>query len=61
VKKLKSTNQFITEHNEKAFFNGHYTEEIDSNGYINLKLQKADGRKKEITSFSFARRKKCIV
>ena len=27
-------------------------QEIDSNGYINLKLQKADGRKKEITSFT---------
>ena len=26
--------------------------EKDKNGYINLKLQKADGRKKEITSFS---------
>ena len=28
-----------------------YAEE-DKNGYLNLKLQKADGRKKEITSFS---------
>jgi DNA polymerase-3 subunit epsilon len=26
--------------------------EKDKNGYINLKLQKADGRKKEITSFT---------
>jgi DNA polymerase-3 subunit epsilon len=27
-------------------------QEFDNNGYLNLKLQKADGRKKEITSFS---------
>ncbi|OCB78603.1 exonuclease domain-containing protein [Flavobacterium crassostreae] len=26
--------------------------EMDTNGYLNLKLQKADGRKKEITSFT---------
>lgn len=36
----------------KSIFQWALYDEIDSNGYINLKLQKADGRKKEITSFT---------
>jgi DNA polymerase-3 subunit epsilon len=36
----------------KNLFNIALYAEEDKNGYLNLKLQKADGRKKEITSFS---------
>jgi DNA polymerase-3 subunit epsilon len=36
----------------KNIFNIALYAEEDQNGYLNLKLQKADGRKKEITSFS---------
>ncbi len=36
----------------KNLFNIALHAEEDKNGYLNLKLQKADGRKKEITSFS---------
>ena len=36
---------------KKTFFPFALYVEKDSNGYLNLKLQKADGRKKEITSF----------
>ena len=36
----------------KSIFQWALYQEIDNNGYLNLKLQKADGRKKEITSFS---------
>ena len=35
----------------KSIFQWALYQEKDENGYINLKLQKADGRKKEITSF----------
>ncbi|WP_395078134.1 exonuclease domain-containing protein [Flavobacterium sp.] len=35
----------------KSIFNIGLYSEKDSNGYLNLKLQKIDGRKKEITSF----------
>ena len=36
----------------KSIFQWALYQEVDNNGYLNLKLQKADGRKKEITSFS---------
>jgi DNA polymerase-3 subunit epsilon len=36
----------------KSIFQWALYQEVDDNGYLNLKLQKADGRKKEITSFS---------
>ena len=36
---------------KKSFFPFALYSEKDANGYINLKLEKADGRKKEITSF----------
>ena len=36
----------------KSIFPWALYDEKDNNGYINLKLQKADGRKREITSFS---------
>ena len=36
----------------KTIFQWALYPEKDANGYINLKLQKADGRKKEITSFT---------
>jgi DNA polymerase-3 subunit epsilon len=36
----------------KSVFQFALYSEKDGNGYLNLKLQKADGRKKEITSFS---------
>lgn len=36
----------------KSIFNLALYVEKDENGYLNLKLQKTDGRKKEITSFS---------
>ncbi|WP_445451976.1 exonuclease domain-containing protein [Flavobacterium sp. 25HG05S-40] len=36
----------------KTIFQWALYQEKDANGYINLKLQKADGRKKEITSFT---------
>jgi DNA polymerase III subunit epsilon len=36
----------------KSIFHWALYQEKDKNGYLNLKLQKADGRKKEITSFS---------
>ena len=35
--------------------------EMDKNGYLNLKLQKADGRKKEITSFTSLQEGKNIL
>jgi DNA polymerase III subunit epsilon len=35
----------------KSIFQWALYQEIDENGYINLKIQKADGRKKEITSY----------
>ncbi len=35
----------------KSIFQWALYPEIDENGYINLKIQKADGRKKEITSY----------
>lgn len=37
---------------KKSFFPFALYAEKDANGYINLKLEKADGRKKEITSFT---------
>jgi DNA polymerase-3 subunit epsilon len=36
----------------KSIFQWALYQEKDKNGYLNLKLQKADGRKKEITSFT---------
>lgn len=36
----------------KSIFQWALYQEMDTNGYLNLKLQKADGRKKEITSFT---------
>ena len=36
----------------KSIFQWALYQEIDENGYINLKIQKADGRKKEITSYT---------
>jgi len=36
----------------KSIFEWALYAEIDSNGYLNLRLQKVDGRKKEITSFT---------
>jgi DNA polymerase-3 subunit epsilon len=36
----------------KSIFNYALYSELDSNGYLALKVQKADGRKKEITSFT---------
>ena len=38
----------------KSIFQWALYKEIDENGYINLKIQKADGRKKEITSYTSA-------
>ena len=38
----------------KSIFQWALYQEIDENGYINLKIQKADGRKKEITSYTSA-------
>jgi DNA polymerase-3 subunit epsilon len=36
----------------KSFFQYALYEVLDDNGYLNLRLQKADGRKKEITAFT---------
>jgi DNA polymerase III subunit epsilon len=36
----------------KTIFQWALYQELDDNGYLNLKIQKADGRKKEITSFT---------
>ncbi len=36
----------------KSIFQWALYDELDANGYLNLKLLKADGRKKEITSFT---------
>jgi len=45
----------------KTLFNIALYAEEDKNGYLNLKLQKADGRKKEITSFSTLQEAKNIL
>ncbi len=36
----------------KSIFQWALYDEVDENGYINLRLQKADGRKKEITAYT---------
>jgi len=45
----------------KSIFQWALYPEMDENGYLNLKLQKADGRKKEITSFTSLQEGKNIL
>jgi len=49
---IKINKPILNRAQRKSIFQWALYQEIDSNGYINLKLQKADGRKKEITSFT---------
>ncbi|TDE05481.1 exonuclease domain-containing protein [Flavobacterium hiemivividum] len=45
----------------KSIFQWALYPEMDENGYLNLKIQKADGRKKEITSFTSLQEGKNIL
>lgn len=45
----------------KSIFNHQLTSFIDDNGYINLKIEKADGRKKAITTFTNHQQAKAIL
>ncbi len=45
----------------KTLFPWALYDEIDENGYLNLKIQKADGRKKEITSFGTLQEAKNVL
>ena len=49
---IKINKPILNRAQRKSIFQWALYQEIDSNGYVNLKLQKADGRKKEITSFT---------
>lgn len=49
---IKINKPILNRAQRKSIFEWALYHEMDSNGYINLKLQKADGRKKEITSFT---------
>ena len=49
---IKVNKPILNRAQRKSVFQWALYAELDKNGYINLKLQKADGRKKEITSFS---------
>ena len=49
---IKINKPILNRAQRKSIFQWALYQEFDNNGYLNLKLQKADGRKKEITSFS---------
>ena len=49
---IKINKPLLNRAQRKSIFQWALYSELDNNGYLNLKLQKADGRKKEITSFS---------
>lgn len=49
---IKINKPILNRAQRKTIFHWALYSEFDSNGYLNLKLQKADGRKKEITSFT---------
>ena len=49
---IKINKPILNRSQRKTIFHWALYSEFDSNGYLNLKLQKADGRKKEITSFT---------
>jgi DNA polymerase-3 subunit epsilon len=49
---IKVNKPILNRAQRKSIFQWAMYSELDKNGYLNLKLQKADGRKKEITSFS---------
>ena len=49
---IKINKPILNRAQRKSVFQWALYQEVDKNGYLNLKLQKADGRKKEITSFT---------
>lgn len=49
---IKINKPILNRAQRKNIFQWALYQELDANGYFNLKLQKADGRKKEITSFT---------
>ncbi|MBC5842733.1 GIY-YIG nuclease family protein [Flavobacterium sp. F-380] len=49
---IKVNKPILNRAQRKSIFQWALYSELDKKGYLNLKLQKADGRKKEITSFS---------
>lgn len=49
---IKINKPILNRAQRKNIFQWALYQELDANGYLNLKLQKADGRKKEITSFT---------
>ncbi|MFC6877962.1 exonuclease domain-containing protein [Flavobacterium myungsuense] len=49
---IKINKPILNRAQRKTIFQWALYSEYDNNGYLNLKLQKADGRKKEITSFT---------
>lgn len=49
---IKINKPILNRAQRKSIFQWALYQEVDANGYLNLKLQKADGRKKEITSFT---------
>lgn len=49
---IKINKPILNRAQRKNIFQWALYQELDGNGYMNLKLQKADGRKKEITSFT---------
>lgn len=49
---IKINKPILNRAQRKSIFQWALYQDIDKNGYLNLKLQKADGRKKEITSFT---------
>lgn len=49
---IKANQPIYNRSQRRSIFQWALYDELDSNGYINLKLQKADGRRREITSFT---------
>lgn len=49
---IKTNKPILNRAQRKSIFQWALYQELDNKGYLNLKLEKADGRKKEITSFT---------
>ena len=58
---IKVNKPILNRAQRKSLFPWALYQEVDKNGYLNLKLQKADGRKKEITSFASLQEGKNIL